>query len=242
MTATVSTRVENVTLSDGVYFSRAERPYLDPRWQKELTEIGGIDLGGRPNFRIVWGGDHEHFVQPSEDDAGGWEPKYLCQQSVERMEIRYQETDGSWTIVGSPDEVPADKLCVKRPVLQFFGRPHWIIEHLDQGKYTTYWIIQGGNAKPPLFWGSYREIDNSVIDFIRRAVYYERTTTERQRQLDRISDAAKQMYAEAVEFYEKQQIRKEMAKSALTDKFARNRAYDLLNRLDTDRRIGANHD
>lgn len=80
-------------------------PHVPEQFQKELTEIGGTNIYGRPNLLLSWGMDKKWIRN------GEWVPQYPC--SYEVVQTRRMTKSGI--------EVIEDKLV-------WFGVPRYYIE------------------------------------------------------------------------------------------------------------------
>jgi hypothetical protein len=106
-------------------------PYLDPRYQKELTVLGGLNPYGQPNLRFVWGQSEKRFYR------GKWRTRYTDDrippvQTITDCRVRTVDGQKEVKVYRNVDEALDDTdfggVYWQRHEYEWIGKPLWIVE------------------------------------------------------------------------------------------------------------------
>ena len=140
-------------LSDPASWQNFPAPYLNPRFVRELTEIGGVNLYGEPNLIFEWGGSALEEI----DGEPGLK-FYLCTTPPRTVTIKQ-------TLAGVmvPQSVSVD-IGVPRWFVTRWIEPH---EGWPRGRYVYFMRLDN-------IQGGYEEVTDAVMERIKGHLAYTR--------------------------------------------------------------------
>jgi hypothetical protein len=163
-------------VTDGEEFDLTQNyhaPFLSPRIQERLTQIGGTNRYGEPNFRVVWGQDQTKIAM------GAFHMKYIIGRAVEKRPI-YDEERKVWKVRATVTEIGLPRFVIENWLPpEYWDRDEWesrrnqfidgeLVDVLgpfpERGDYRHYMTIETEDGK-------FKYPDDTDLDFIQEGLW-----------------------------------------------------------------------